>query len=74
MAVEPEQRLAEALRARATGAGAPPAGRYVVDDEPEQAGMRLPTALLIALLVGIALGAALAVLSLLVPGALPGTA
>ena len=80
MAVEPEQRLAEALRARATGAGAPPPERYAAADEPvsefaaEATGMRVATALLIALAVGLLLGVALAMVSLLAPGVLPGTA
>ncbi|WP_232661404.1 hypothetical protein [Pseudonocardia sp. TRM90224] len=63
---EPEQRLAEALRARATGAGRP-AGQYV--DEPSGASAR--TALLLALLLGAVLGGGFALLSLLVPGVLP---
>ena len=82
MAVEPEQRLSEALRARATGAGAPPPDRYPdhhtpdrhAVDEPEPTGMRVSTALWIALAVGLALGAILAMVSLLDPGVLPGTA
>ena len=74
MAVEPEQRLAEALRARATGVGQQqPSGWHVQEQDP-RAGMRVPTALLIALAVGVLLGVALALLSLLAPGVLPGTA
>jgi hypothetical protein len=69
--VEPEHRLAEALQARATGAGQQPTGRYV-DAEP--AGLGVPTALLIALVAGALLGTALALVSLLIPGVLPGTA
>jgi hypothetical protein len=71
--MEPEQRLAEALQAHATGAGRQPGGRYVdVDIEPM--GLGVPTALLIALVAGALLGTALALVSLLIPGALPGTA
>jgi hypothetical protein len=71
--VEPEHRLAEALQARATGAGRQqqPPERYV-DAEP--AGLGVPTALLIALVAGALLGTALALVSLLIPGVLPGTA
>ena len=70
--VEPEHRLAEALQARASGAGQQqPAGRYF-DAEP--AGLGVPTALLIALVAGALLGTALALVSLLIPGVLPGTA
>lgn len=70
--VEPEHRLAEALQARATGAGQQqPAGRYV---DAEAAGLGVPTALLIALVAGALLGTALALVSLLIPGVLPGTA
>jgi hypothetical protein len=77
--MEPEHRLAEALQARATGAGQPPPGRHV-DAEPgryvdaESAGLGVPTALLIALVAGALLGTALALVSLLIPGVLPGTA
>jgi hypothetical protein len=70
--VEPEHRLAEALQARATGAGQQqPAPRY---DDAESAGLGVPTALLIALVAGALLGTALALVSLLIPGVLPGTA
>ena len=69
--VEPEQRLAEALRARATGAGrAGPAGpgpRGGAD--PDAAAVR--TALIAALAVGLLIGVLFALLSLLSPGALP---
>ena len=70
---ESERRLAEALRARATGAGRPngsravprPArARWVLDEDTR-------TALLIALLGGVVLGTVLALLSLMVPGFLP---
>ena len=67
---ESERRLAEALQARATGAG----GRG-----PTRPGRAVPlrsvpstgTARLLALLGGTALGTALALLSLLAPGVLP---
>ena len=73
MAVEPEQRLAEALRAQATGAGRYGAhGSVEVDVEPP--GMRPATALAIALIAGALLGTAVALISLLAPGLLPGTA
>lgn len=68
---ESERRLAEALRARATGAGRPsravprPArDRWALDADTR-------TALLIALLGGVAIGTVLALLSLMVPGLLP---
>jgi hypothetical protein len=66
---ESEQRLAEALRARATGAGrgaAPPARRVAA-----RSGTSTRTALLIALLGGAVLGMTLALISLLAPGVLP---
>jgi hypothetical protein len=74
---EPERRLAEALRARATGAGRPgplmplmpsaaAAGR-----RPASAGPSIVTILLIALLVGAVLGSTLALISLLLPGLVP---
>jgi hypothetical protein len=69
--VEPEQRLAEALRARATGAGRvgpagpPPRG----GPDPDIAAARL--ALAAALAVGVLVGVLLALLSLLAPGVLP---
>jgi hypothetical protein len=68
---EPEQRLTEALRARATGAGRvdlngrPVAPRAPADDRA----IRL--ALLVALGVGVLVGVLLAVISLASPGALP---
>ncbi len=74
MAVEPGERLAEALRARATGAGQQSGGRHVHVDDVAPLGMRVPTALLIALVAGALLGTALALVSLLAPGVLPGTA
>ena len=66
---ESERRLAEALRARATGAGrgtTHPARRAA-----PRSGTDTRTALLIALLGGAVLGAALGLLSLLAPGVLP---
>jgi hypothetical protein len=71
-AAPPEQRLAEALRARATGAGQPPRTGHRAEVPPPDVG--LPTALVIALLAGVLLGVALALVSLLLPGVLPGTA
>ncbi len=71
--MEPEQRLAEALQAHATGAGRQAGGRYV-DADTEPAGLSVPIALLIALVAGALLGTVLALVSLLIPGALPGTA
>ncbi|MCO1655371.1 hypothetical protein [Pseudonocardia humida] len=69
--VEPEQRLAEALRARATGAGRAgpngPAPRGGAD--PDTAAIR--AALLAALAVGLLVGVLFALLSLLSPGTLP---
>lgn len=68
---EPEQRLEEALRARASGAGGGrrPSVSYPVVAAP---GVRTGTALLLALLCGAVLGVLLALLSLLAPGVLPG--
>jgi hypothetical protein len=67
---ESERRLAEALQARATGAGGRsttrPARRV-----PGRSGTSTSTALLLALLGGAALGTALALVSLLAPGVLP---
>ncbi|MHA6620518.1 hypothetical protein [Pseudonocardia sp. DLS-67] len=67
---ESERRLAEALQARATGAGGRGTtrpGRRV----PGRSGTSTATALMLALLGGAALGTALALLSLLAPGVLP---
>lgn len=61
-----ERRVAEALRARATGAGRP---GPVSTSAP--GGMSVRSALLTALLAGVVLGLLLALLSLLVPGLLP---
>ncbi|WP_214404052.1 hypothetical protein [Pseudonocardia lacus] len=67
--VEPEQRLAEALRARATGAGrvGGPAPRGGAD--PDTAATR--TAIVLALAAGLLVGILFALLSLLAPGVLP---
>jgi len=62
---ESERRVAEALRARAGGAGRP----GPMSAAP--AGMSVRSALLTALLAGAVLGLLLALLSLLVPGLLP---
>jgi hypothetical protein len=62
-----EQRVTEALRARATGAGRP--GAAPMRSEPD--GMSARAALLLALLGGAVLGVVLALLSLLAPGVLP---
>ena len=68
-AAAPEQRLAEALRARAGGAGQLSRTAHHVSSGP-----RVPTILAIAFLAGALLGTALALVSLLLPGVLPGTA
>jgi hypothetical protein len=75
---ESERRVAEALRARAAGAPgmaspgmvSPGTARPLPRQAP-RAGTSVRTALLLALLGGAVLGCALALLSLLVPGALP---
>ncbi|MCW2721619.1 MAG: hypothetical protein QOG20_2364 [Pseudonocardiales bacterium] len=64
---ESERRVAEALRARATGAGRPGAVPMSAGSD----GMSVRAALLTALLAGAVLGMLLALLSLLVPGLLP---
>jgi hypothetical protein len=68
---EPEQRLTEALRARATGAGRVDImGRPVSrGGPPDDRAIRL--ALLVALGIGVLVGVLLAVISLASPGALP---
>jgi hypothetical protein len=67
--VNPEQRLAEALRAQASGAaGRPGRGPGTPRRTPSPA-VLLP--LLIALLAGVALGVVLALLSVQSPGLLP---
>lgn len=67
---ESERRLAEALQARATGAGGRgptrPARRV-----SGPIGTSTGTALVLALLGGVALGTLLALVSLLAPGVLP---
>jgi hypothetical protein len=66
--VDPERRLAEALRAQATGGpGRPEPARRAAPDGRGQ----VRWALLIALLGGAVLGTAIALLSVLVPGLLP---
>jgi hypothetical protein len=72
-AAPPEQRLAEALRARATGAGQTARSGHRAEVAPSS-GVTLPTALAIAFLAGALLGTAIALVSLLLPGVLPGTA
>jgi hypothetical protein len=67
---ESERRLAEALQARATGAGGRGTTRPGRPVSPGS-GMSTRTALLLALLGGAALGTALALVSLLAPGVLP---
>ncbi|QYN35650.1 hypothetical protein K1T35_46460 [Pseudonocardia sp. DSM 110487] len=67
---ESERRLAEALQARATGAGG--RGRTRAASRVRgRAGTSTGTALLLALLGGAALGTVLALVSLLAPGVLP---
>jgi hypothetical protein len=73
---ESERRVAEALRARAAGAGSPVMsspgpGRPPLPRQAPRTGTGALTALLLALLGGAVLGCALALLSLFVPGALP---
>jgi len=70
----PEQRLAEALRLQAsTGVVRQARGGHRAEASPPP-GMRLATALAIAFLAGVLLGTTLALVSLLLPGVLPGTA
>ena len=70
----PEQRLAEALRLQAgTGVVRQARGGHRAE-APPPTGMRLATALAIAFLAGVLLGTTLALVSLLLPGVLPGTA
>jgi hypothetical protein len=67
---EPQQRLTDALRARATGAGRVDInGRPVVRGADDDRAAKL--ALLIALGIGVLVGVLLAVISLLSPGTLP---
>jgi hypothetical protein len=70
----PEQRLAEALRLQAGTGVVRPRGGHRAAAPPPAPGMRLTTALAIAFLVGALLGTTLALVSLLLPGVLPGTA
>jgi hypothetical protein len=71
--VDPERRVAEALRAQAAGGGqgwsGPPVGRARRPSALDQP--RIGTALLLALLAGVLLGMGLALLSVLAPGVLP---
>lgn len=64
---ESERRLAEALRAQARGGGRP----TIPPRRAGSAGPSVRALLLLWLLGGAVLGCALALLSLLVPGALP---
>jgi hypothetical protein len=66
---ESERRLAEALQARATGAGG--GGSRPTRRAAVRSGTSTRTALLLALLGGAVLGMALALVSLLAPGVLP---
>jgi hypothetical protein len=67
---EPEQRLTDALRARATGSGRVDInGRPVVRNADPDRAAKL--ALLVALGIGVLVGVLLAVISLLSPGTLP---
>ncbi|WP_219415168.1 hypothetical protein [Pseudonocardia nigra] len=71
---ESERRVAEALQARASGAGRPGVARPQAPPAlpaQRESGMSARMALLIALLAGAVLGVALALLSLLAPGLLP---
>jgi hypothetical protein len=71
---EPERRIGEALRARATGAGGLGYQAPVPYTRPaarSSQGVTTRTALLIALAAGAGLGVLCALLSLLVPGLLP---
>lgn len=65
---ESERRLAEALRAQARGGGRPVLPPRA---PPRRTAPSVPALLALWLFVGAVLGCALAVLSLLVPGALP---
>ncbi len=68
--VEPEQRIAEALRARASGAGRVPGGR-AARRAPTPAELSARTALVLVLAAGVLVGVLLALVSLLAPGVLP---
>jgi hypothetical protein len=67
---EPEQRIAEALRAQASGAGRVPTGR-AARRAPASPDLSERTALVLVLAAGILFGIVLALLSLLAPGVLP---
>lgn len=70
MSGDPERRLAEALQARATGAGwSGPGAAPQLPAQPPALSAR--TSLLLALLFGAVLGTGLALVSLLAPGVLP---
>jgi hypothetical protein len=66
---EPERRVAEALRAHASGAGRAGLARPALP--APRSGTGVGTALLLTLLGGAVLGVALALISLLFPGVLP---
>jgi hypothetical protein len=68
---EPERRVAEALRAHASGAGAGRAGLARPTLPAARSGTGVGTALLLTLLGGAVLGVALALISILFPGVLP---
>ena len=67
---EPQQRVADAVRARATGAGHPGSDPSW-DDDTEEGPLNTRLALLIALGAGFVIGVLLALLSVLAPGVLP---
>jgi hypothetical protein len=69
---ESEQRLAEALRAHASGAGRPAPRRAAPPGPAPAAAARPVRPLLLALLAGVLLGVAMALVTLLAPGVLPG--
>ena len=69
---EPERRVAEALRAHASGAGRAGLARPALPALPvTRSATGVGTALLLALLGGAVLGVALGLISLLFPGVLP---
>jgi hypothetical protein len=68
---ESERRLAEALQARATGAGGGGPAPRPVRRTAIPSGTSTRAALLLALLGGAVLGTVLALVSLLAPGVLP---
>jgi hypothetical protein len=69
--VEPEQRLSEALRARATGAGRAGLGGPRPRGGPDQDTASIRAAIALALAAGLLVGVLFALLSLLAPGVLP---